>query len=235
MILDADPFMNILSGNGRAQDSGPPGVRFGTIAPRCPGRPVPMPEQRRDRRVVRTRQLLVQALLALVQEKGFEAVTVQDIIDRADVGRSTFYVHFVDKEDLLVQAMDPFSADLKERQRKALRAGRPPDQGAFAFSHELFSHADGHRDLFRAVVGKESAVILQRHFQRLQRELVREEVKALAGAANPALVEAVVQSVASALFGLLAWWIDGKRRLAVDEVNDLFRRMALAAVRAALR
>jgi AcrR family transcriptional regulator len=197
----------------------------------------PMAERKKDRRVERTRQLLLQALFSLIQEKGFDAVTVQDIIDRANVGRSTFYVHFVDKEDLLVQAMDPFSADLKERQRKALREGGASEQRAFAFTHELFTHADGHRDVFRAVVGKQSAHILQRHFQRMQVELVREEVKAMASASssNAVLLEAVIQYVASALFGLLAWWIDGKRRMTVDEVNDLFRRMALPAVRAALR
>src|SRR3954466_12612335 len=110
----------------------------------------PMAEKKEDRRIQRTRQLLLQALFSLIQEKGFDAVTVQDIIDRADIGRSTFYVHFVDKEDLLVQAMDPFSADLKERQRKALREGRGSDETAFGFSHELFSHADGHREVFRA-------------------------------------------------------------------------------------
>ena len=197
----------------------------------------PMAERKKkDRRVERTRQLLLRALFPLIQEKGFDAVTVQDIIDRADVGRSTFYVHFVDKEDLLVQAMDPFSAELKERQRKALRDGGASEQRAFAFSHELFSHADGHRDLFRTVVGNRSALVLQRHFQRMQLELVRAEVQALAPAGiSGALLEGVVQSLASALYGLLSWWIDGKRRMTVDEVNDLFRRMALSAVKAALR
>src|SRR5579863_8113421 len=120
-------------------------------------------KRKQDRRIERTRQLLRQALFSLVQEKGFDAVTVQDIIDRANVGRSTFYVHFVDKEDLLVQAMDPFSAELKERQRKALHDGSASEP--FAFSHELFSHADGHRDVFRTAVGNRSALILQRHFQ----------------------------------------------------------------------
>ena len=193
-------------------------------------------EKKKDRRIERTRQLLLQALFPLVQEKGFDEVTVQDIIDRANVGRSTFYLHFVDKEDLLVQAMDPFSADLKERQQRALRDGGASEQRAFAFSHELFSRADSHRDVFRTVVGNRSALILQRHFQRMQVELVREEVKAIAPAGvSNALLEAVVQSIASALYGLLAWWIDGKRRMTVDEVNDLFRRMALPAVKAAMR
>jgi AcrR family transcriptional regulator len=195
-----------------------------------------MAEKKKDRRIERTRQLLVQALFPLLAEKGFDALTVQDIIDRANVGRSTFYLHFVDKEDLLVQAMDPFSAELKERQRKALREGGSSEQRAFTFSHELFSHADGHRDLFRSVVGNHSALILQRHFQRMQVELVREEVKAMAPAGvSNALLDGVVQSIASALYGLLAWWIDGKRRISVDEVNDLFRRMAIASVKAALR
>jgi AcrR family transcriptional regulator len=196
-----------------------------------------MAAKKEDRRIQRTRQQLLQALFSLIQDKGFEAVTVQDIIDRANVGRSTFYVHFVDKEDLLVKAMDPFSADLKERQRKALGARAVSRQLAFAFSHQLFAHADGHREVFRAVVGKQSALILQRHFQRMQVELVREEVKALCPRDHnsPVLLEAVAQTVASALWGLLTWWMDGRRRMTVDEVTGLFRTMALAAVDAAFR
>jgi hypothetical protein len=56
-----------------------------------------------------------------------------------------------------------------------------------------------------------------------------------ASASNTVLLEGVVQYISSALFGLLAWWIDGKRRMTIDEVNDLFRRMALPAVKAAIR
>jgi AcrR family transcriptional regulator len=50
-----------------------------------------------DRRILRTRRSLLDALVGLILEKGYEAVTVQDVIDRADVGRSTFYAHFHDK------------------------------------------------------------------------------------------------------------------------------------------
>ena len=57
---------------------------------------------RPDRRVGKTRKALKEALTDLILEKGYEAVTVQDVIDRADVGRSTFYAHFVDKDDLLM-------------------------------------------------------------------------------------------------------------------------------------
>jgi AcrR family transcriptional regulator len=239
VIVDVNAFLNILSGNARANDGAPPIVRFGTSGRDCPetGRRPFMAgtAKKEDRRIQRTRRLLLQALFALLGEKGFDDVTVQDIIDRANVGRSTFYVHFVDKEDLLVQAMDPFSAGLKERQRQALRQRGGSAPRAFAFSRELFAHAEGHRDVFRAVAGRQSAPILERHFRRMQVDLVREEVKAMAPvtAAGAALLEPVVQSVAGALHGLVAWWIDGKRRMTVDEVSELFSATAIAAVRAA--
>ena len=57
---------------------------------------------RPDRRVARSRRALKEALTDLILEQGYESVTVQDVIDRADVGRSTFYAHFVDKDDLLM-------------------------------------------------------------------------------------------------------------------------------------
>ena len=62
--------------------------------------------QREDRRVQRTRELLRGALFSLIREKGFEVLTVQDIIDRANVGRATFYAHFDNKEDLLLSGFD---------------------------------------------------------------------------------------------------------------------------------
>lgn len=194
------------------------------------------PERRQDRRVQRTRQLLLQALMSLVPEKGFDEVTVQDIIDRANIGRATFYAHFVDKEDLLVQAMDPFSAQLKERQRQALASEGRKDMEAFAFARELFAHAEGHRDVFRAIAGKRAATILRRHFERMQLELVREEVKALVARSRAGAfpIEAISHSLASALFGLLVWWMDGRPRMSGDEASELFRRMAVATVRSVI-
>src|SRR5437762_13495897 len=98
--------MNILSRSGDANDDGARFVRFRTFRPHCPGG-WSVKQKKEDRRVQRTRQLLLQALFSLIEERGFDAVTVQDIIDRANVGRSTFYTQLVDKEDPRGQAMDP--------------------------------------------------------------------------------------------------------------------------------
>jgi AcrR family transcriptional regulator len=90
--------------------------------------------RKEDRRVERTQRLLREALFSLIQEKGFEALSVQEIIDRANVGRATFYAHFDNKEDLLVSGFDTLRASLKERQRQALSRGRNIDERVFARS-----------------------------------------------------------------------------------------------------
>jgi AcrR family transcriptional regulator len=114
-----------------------------------------------DRRIQRTRQLLHGSLMALIQEKGFEALSVQDIIDRANVGRATFYAHFDSKEDLLASGIENLRESLKERQRQARSAGGS-DERLFAFSRELFTHANEHRTVFRAMVGKRSGLAIHR-------------------------------------------------------------------------
>src|SRR5918995_3982708 len=87
----------------------------------------------RDRRIERTQQLLRGALRSLIQEKGFETLTVQDIIDRANVGRATFYSHFDNKDDLLVSGFEDLRASLKARQREALSQGRTIEDRVFGF------------------------------------------------------------------------------------------------------
>jgi AcrR family transcriptional regulator len=189
-----------------------------------------------DRRIQRTRQLLHGALMALIQEKGFEALTVQDIIDRANVGRATFYAHFDSKEDLLASGLENLRDVLRERQRQARSEGGS-DERLFAFSTELFTHANAHRAVFRAMVGKRSGAVVQQLLQKMLVDLVREEVKAIWAERDdePTPIEAISQFIGGGLFGLLMWWGNGKMRMTVDEVDATFRRLAIPSLRAAAR
>lgn len=190
-----------------------------------------------DRRVERTQQLLRRALFSLIQEKGFEALSVQDIIDRANVGRATFYMHFDNKQDLLVSGFDDLRASLKQRQGEALSRGTSVEERVFAFGHEMFAHANEHREIFQAMMGKKSGAAIERLLHKLLVDLVRDDVKATIprGDGSSVPTEALVQFIGGGLFGLLMWWLDGKMRLSVDDVNATFRRLAIPAVKAAMR
>lgn len=190
-----------------------------------------MTERGLDRRVRRTRQQLREALLSLMRERGYEVLTVQDILDRADVGRSTFYAHFDGKDDLLVSGLEELRSALEERQQQA-RRNAPAGEEAFAFSRELFAHAEEHRDLFRGMVGKHSGAVVQGYVRRMLVDLVREDVRAMArrGAARELPVEAGAQFLGGGLFGLLMWWVGGTGRPSVDQVTAIFRGMAVAAL-----
>lgn len=193
-----------------------------------------MVEGSEDRRVQRTRLMLRTAMASLIREKGFEALTVQDIIDRANVGRSTFYTHFKSKEDLLAGSVEMMRSSLRRLQRQAGDRSAKPDERAFSFSRELFEHAEQHRDVFAAMVGRRSGIVFQQHLHRMLADLVREDLETLTGRKKPDAMEAeaAVQFVTGALIGLLVTWLDRMTRLSAAQLDALFRRMALPAVRA---
>lgn len=191
--------------------------------------------KRKDRRVQRTQQMLEAALLSLIKEKDFDTVSVQEIIDRANVGRATFYAHYDNKEDLLASGFQGLQESLKERQREALSRTRSIDERLFAFSYHLLAHANEHRAIFPAMVSQRGGAVIQHLLRQILVNVVREDVKAMGVRAGAAKVpaEVTVQFVAGGLFGLLMWWMGGKMRLSVDEVNGIFRRLAIPAVKAA--
>jgi AcrR family transcriptional regulator len=176
------------------------------------------PPKTTDRRVQRTRRTLREALIALILERGWDAASVQEVCARADVGRSTFYTHFADLEDLLTGGLD----DLKVALRHQLAPASPADP--FPFAHGLIAHAHEQRRLFSVLIGKRSGQLVLRRFRDLVLDLVREDLTALAPA-GPSR-DAAAHFVAGGFLELLAWWLDARAPLAPDELERLFLEMA---------
>src|SRR5215207_8911684 len=125
-----------------------------------------------DRRVRRTQELLRGALMALIMEKGYDRITVQDILDKADVGRSTFYAHYRDKEDLLLSGFDDIRTALAEEAHpRDTQAGGKADflQPLLA----VFQHVEGYRHTWPPLSRKGGADVIAR--------ILRQHVTALVG------------------------------------------------------
>jgi AcrR family transcriptional regulator len=186
-----------------------------------------------DRRVERTRNLLRGALMELIVEKGYEAVTVQDIIDRANVGRATFYAHFADKQQLLVSGFEELRVFLVQKQH-AEASGPGPFR--LRFSLAMFEHACGYRQVYRALVGKQSGAVVRQRMQQLLTELVQNELAALRlpDAAPSVSPEIVAQYVVSSFMGLLMWCVDHETPDTPEEMDAIFQRLTLPGVLAGL-
>lgn len=159
---------------------------------------------RGDRRVRRTRKLLHDAFLALVLDKGYEKTTIQDILDRADVGRSTFYVHFRDKEALLTSSFDEMRDQL-EHQLADIDATSPVDVTLPA--ELLYEHAYRNQRVYRALCGRQGGALVQRYLRRLIGDLLRKHLRPNVSRADVP-TEVAAEFYTSATLGLLVWWID---------------------------
>ena len=160
-----------------------------------------------DRRVRRTRRNLGEALIALIVERGYDRITVQDILDRADVGRSTFYAHFRDKDALLLSSFDELRDDLR-RDMDALTPGELPDDPAHPVS-VVFRHAYDHRPIYRALCGRQGGNVVDGHLRTMFGALLGDHLRPHLAAAGSSLPPAIVaEFYASALIGVLTWWVN---------------------------
>lgn len=159
---------------------------------------------RPDRRVNRTHRLLKEALTGLILEKGYESVTVQDVIDRADVGRSTFYAHFIDKDDLMLAVFRDLDVAAPDPS-----TWRPADP-AFAWTLQLFEHIGGARRLFRVVVGSGASRIARRETEAWLDRLARAELRRLGAhkRLDAGTVELAAGYFVGAFLAFMHWWTD---------------------------
>ncbi len=184
-----------------------------------------------DRRVRRTKNMLRDALLSLIKEKGYERITVQEIIDRADVGRSTFYAHFRDKEDLLVYGLE----EVREQFTSAI--DRADQRTGGSPSLVVFEHFAQYDDVRQAMVGRRSAEVFVRYLHEFLSELIRDELSARApDGPTQVPLDALVEFAVSTLLGLgMRWWQLGQAPYSPREVDQIYRRLTEPAIKAGLQ
>jgi AcrR family transcriptional regulator len=186
-----------------------------------------MKQVKRDRRSERSRQLIRRAMLELLFETRFEEITVQAILDRANVGRSTFYTHYYDKEDVL--------AHIAAEQLETL-AGQLVERGAgeqLIPSLELFHHVQGHAGYFRALQQGQGRRAL---WDAAQAALSRTIEQALLGTVTEyhdtaVPPEVAAQYLAGALLNLVRWWLEADMPYTPETMDCFFQQLALPGVR----
>jgi AcrR family transcriptional regulator len=185
-----------------------------------------------DRRVRRTRAALRDALLHLMTAKGYDAVTVQDLIDRADVGRSTFYAHYGDKADLLHELLAEMRATIEHDPAN----GGPDRRRPLRFSLRMFRHVQDQQDLLRALLGRPGGGVVVAEIEQLLTDLVRAELDALAHVCDhPRLpLDLVARAVVAAYLATLVWWVGDDFHHTPQEMDAYFHTLLAPGVRAAL-
>jgi AcrR family transcriptional regulator len=184
-------------------------------------------KKREDARVRRTRDALGDALVALMQEKPFDTITVQDVLDRAKVGRSTFYSHYSDKDDLLMSDAEEFFESV------AMMLSVRGDTSDRVFPvREFFGHITEAKQFLDALMSagkfndnmELARGLFARGIERRLSELPRG--RGISAEERPAIAFAH----AGALLSLLTWWIDRGMRQPPAEMDQLFHKMVWKGV-----
>lgn len=184
-------------------------------------------DKKTDARVRRTRDALGDALVALMQEKPFDTITVQEVLDRAQVSRSTFYSHYSDKDDLLMSDAEEFFEAIS----MALSAHRDKSERVFPVQ-EFFTHLSDVQPFFKALVksGKyqENMELARGHFARGIERRLAELPRGKSIPSNQ--LPAIAFTHAGALLSLLTWWLDRGMRESPAEMDELFHRLVWTGI-----
>jgi len=179
--------------------------------------------EKNDRRSQRTRHLLGEALVALIREKDYSTITVSDIINRANVGRSTFYAHYRDKDDLFVGELDRVIE---------LLSHRIPNQEESPFfpSLGLFSHVGEEYELYKSLLWGSGIDLLIKHLQKSLSNRIEQGLQKSAREFDIPL-PILASFIAGSFLTLLKWWLENKMIYSPEEMDRIFQSLTMAGTR----
>jgi AcrR family transcriptional regulator len=184
-----------------------------------------------DRRSQRTHRLLAGALIALLLEHQYVELTVQDILDRADIGRATFYRHYWDKDDLLVSEMERVLNVLSRQTNTSIFDHVLPLPSFAIFQHLQEEHA-----LYRALVrGQAIDVIFTTLKTHLREQIEQHWHQTLAKPIDDLSMQITAQSVVGTFVTLLQWWMENDMPLSPAQMDAYFHQLTFPGVQAVLQ
>jgi AcrR family transcriptional regulator len=178
---------------------------------------------RHDRKRQLTRRQLIDAVVQLVLEKGYEGVTIQDITDRADLGRGTFYLHFKDKDEAVWSAIEDGLRATEEDAHRQFPGGIPSQPEYYAYRN-IFRHAEQNKDLYKMMLGGQGSGVMTARVQNhlaaeLQRDLALLPVSVFLEFRVP--VNILAQVVTGAVIQLVRWWLETPNKYSPDDTAGL--------------
>jgi AcrR family transcriptional regulator len=181
-----------------------------------------------DRRIARTKRALLDALHSLIGEKDYDSIVVKEILDRADVGRSAFYTHFIDKDDLLAHGIYEIVGGLQVRHSET---GESRNDGPLWFSQTIFEHVDRQRRTTIHKLGRRGAAILHQRLNQVLVKLIAEQLRTEPRKQHKRSdripSDLLAQYLAGTFVLVLNWWIESKNQISPSAVNDLFRSLVM--------
>lgn len=175
-----------------------------------------------DRRVARTRTALYDALVALIRAKDYAAITVEDILAEANVGRSTFYAHFTSKDDLLQRSLERLRDLLVGVQQGS---GHGADGSNWDPARALFEHVGEYADVQAALAGGHGGAVLREAVDKVLADVLRQAMGA--GPADGLPRELVIQHMVATFNTTLRWWFEHRPAMTPAEADALFRQLLL--------
>jgi AcrR family transcriptional regulator len=170
--------------------------------------------------------MLGAALLELVQEKKYDQITIQDITDRADLNRATFYLHYGSKEELLANSLESYFDELVQQitpltLEKAIWESPEADEMVFA-------HVAEHADLYRVLLGENGmGYVINRVIDYIA-QFSELQLRAGLGTAEPHLpVEIMARHVAGSLYALVTWWLMNEMPYTPRQMAEMTTRLCV--------
>ncbi len=187
-----------------------------------------------DPRVIRTRQMLHDALLALILEHGYDSINIQHITDRAGLRRATFYLHYRDKEELMFEVLREFYEGIIAEFKSLPFAAMTLDAER-TVQLAVFRHAQQHSQLYRAIFAGQGSNTIIRYIRDYLVVAYRDMCavdERLAQANVPLEVLGTFES--SIKISMVQWWLDNDMPYTPEEMADMCARLTMRGVESAL-
>ena len=173
--------------------------------------------EKQDRRVRKTQQALNDALVALILEKGYDAITIKDITDRADVAHATFYRHYRDKDELLRQKLGEIVGEIEAMTREPILQNSE--------GYLIFKHAQENSSLYRILLGSQGTLQVRKWVQNQLAANTLQTCKQLDQPNGLIPAHIAAQHIAGSLLLLIESWLDQNMPYPPQQMAKIYKRL----------